>query len=429
MTQEITRLNKEFMLSEMAENLVGSEIIKLANEVGVRIKNGEPIFNLTIGDFDPSIFPIPEALKDEIINAYHAKQTNYPAANGIVELRRAVSDFLFTRGGVKYSENQILIAGGGRPLIYAAYQAIIDPGDSVIFPVPSWNNTHYCHLSGAIQVPIETVAEDNFMLKAEALKPHIEQANLIALCSPLNPTGTTFSKEGLINICNVILQENKRRNGAKKPVYLLFDQIYWQLTFGDTVHHNPVELVPEMKDYTVFIDGMSKAFAATGVRIGWGFGPQKIMDKMKAIVGHLGAWSPKAEQVAAGNFLKMDDAVDSYLNEFKLGIEQRLDGFFSGFKTLKSMGYRVDSIDPQAAMYLTVKLDLKGQRTADDIVLENTSDVTQYLLNEAKIALVPFYAFGAERNSPWYRLSIGTTSMNDIDRFFDNLKHALSKLS
>ncbi|MBL4754572.1 MAG: pyridoxal phosphate-dependent aminotransferase [Flavobacteriales bacterium] len=429
MAQEIANLNKEFLLSEMAENLVGSEIIKLANEVGAKIKNGESVFNLTIGDFDPSIFPIPEALKNEIIEAYRANQTNYPASNGIVELRKAVSDFLLARGGVTYNENQILIAGGGRPLIYAAFQAIIDPGDSVVFPVPSWNNNHYCHLSGALQVPIETVAEDHFMLKAEALKPHIERANLIALCSPLNPTGTTFSKEGLTDICNVIVQENKRRAGVQKPVYLLFDQIYWQLTFGDTVHHNPVELVPEMRDYTVFIDGMSKAFAATGVRIGWGFGPQKIIDKMKAIVGHIGAWSPKAEQVAAGNFLREDESVNSYLKEFKLRIEQRLDGFFKGFKELKSMGYQVDAIDPQAAMYLTVKIDLKGQKTEDGTVLENTSDVTRYLLDEAKIALVPFHAFGAEPKSPWYRLSIGTTSMNDIDRFFDNLKDALAKLS
>ena len=174
---------------------------------------------------------------------------------------------------------------------------------------------------------------------------------------------------------------------------------------------------------------MSKAFAATGVRIGWGFGPQKIIDKMKAIVGHIGAWSPKAEQVAAGNFLREDESVNSYLKEFKLRIEQRLDGFFKGFKELKSMGYQVDAIDPQAAMYLTVKIDLKGQKTEDGTVLENTSDVTRYLLDEAKIALVPFHAFGAEPKSPWYRLSIGTTSMNDIDRFFDNLKDALAKLS
>ncbi|MBL4735327.1 MAG: aminotransferase class I/II-fold pyridoxal phosphate-dependent enzyme [Flavobacteriales bacterium] len=413
----------------MAENLVGSEIIKLANEVNERIRSGEHIFNLTIGDFDPSIFPIPEVLKDEIIKAYNDGQTNYPTSNGIVELRRAVSDFLFSRGNIEYDEDQILIAGGGRPLIYAAYQAIIDPGDSVIYPVPSWNNNHYSYIAGAKTIQIETTPENNFMLQAEDLKRHIDRVNLVALCSPLNPTGTSFDKEGLQAICEVIIEENKRREGIDKPVYLLYDQIYWQLTFGKTIHYNPVELVPEMKEYTVFIDGMTKAFATTGVRIGWGFGPQKIIDKMKALIGHIGAWSPKAEQVAAAIFLKNDKAVDQYLHGFRQRVEQRLNGFYDGFKTLKSMGFNVDAVSPQGAIYLTVKIDVKGMKTSGGMELTSTKDVTQYILNEAKIALVPFYAFGAERSSSWYRLSIGTASMNDIDRFFDNLRDALSKLS
>jgi len=428
-TNGIANIKKGLILSEMAENLVGSEIIKLANEVNERIRSGEHIFNLTIGDFDPSIFPIPEVLKDEIIKAYNDGQTNYPTSNGIVELRRAVSDFLFTRGNIEYSESQILIAGGGRPLIYAAYQAIIDPGDSVIYPVPSWNNNHYSYIAGAKTIPIETTPENNFMLQAEDLKRHIDRVNLVALCSPLNPTGTSFDKEGLQGICEVIIEENKRREDIDKPVYLLYDQIYWQLTFGKTTHYNPVELVPEMKEYTVFIDGMTKAFATTGVRIGWGFGPQKIIDKMKALIGHIGAWSPKAEQVAAAIFLKNDKAVDQYLNGFRQRVEQRLNGFYDGFKTLKSMGFNVDAVSPQGAIYLTVKIDVKGMKTSGGMELTSTKDVTQYILNEAKIALVPFYAFGAERSSSWYRLSIGTASMNDIDRFFDNLRDALSKLS
>jgi len=429
MGNEAFSLDKDLKLSEMAENLVPSEIIKLASEVNEKIRNGEHIFNLTIGDFDPSIFPIPELLKEQIIGAYESGQTNYPTSNGMVELRRAVSGYLSTYGGIEYTENQILIAGGGRPLIYAAYQAVIDPGDSVIFPVPSWNNNHYSHISGAKQIPILTEPENNFMLRPEDLKSHIEEASLVALCSPLNPTGTTFSKEGLKAICEIIVEENIRREGDKKPVYLLYDQIYWQLTFGDTVHYNPVGLVPAMKDYAICIDGMSKAFAATGVRIGWGFGPQKIINKMKAIISHLGAWSPKAEQIAAAEFLNMNEEVQTYLGEFKNRIEDRLHGFFKGFKTLKSLGYDVDAISPQAAMYLTVKIDLRGMRTKDGTELTSIEDVSHFLLNQAKVALVPFYAFGTDHNSPWYRLSIGTASMSDIDRFFENLQRALSELS
>lgn len=416
-------------ISEMAEGLVGSEIIKLANEINEKVRSGEQIYNLTIGDFNPEIFPIPEDFKNEIKLAYENGKTNYPAANGIIELRRAVSDLLFTHGGLEYGENEILIAGGGRPLIYAIYQALLDPGDTVIFPVPSWNNNHYCHLCGAVPLPIHTCAETNFMLAAEDIQPHIEKTSLISLCSPLNPTGTTFSKEGLEGICDLIVNENKQRDGNKKPVYLLYDQIYWQLTFGDTVHYNPVNLRPEMRNYTIFVDGMSKAYAATGVRVGWGFGPEKVINKMRAIIGHLGAWAPKAEQVAAANFLKKDEVVDSFLEDFKHRIEQRLSAFYKGFKTLKSLGHNVDAIAPQAALYLTVKIDIQGLRTKEGKVLENTADITRYLLDEAKIALVPFYAFGTDESSRWYRLSVGTTAMQELESFFDSLQNAITKLS
>ena len=193
-------------VSEMAENLVGSEIIKLAGEVKEKIKQGEKIYNLTIGDFNPKIFPIPAELKNEIIKAYQNDETNYPAANGILELRESVSHYLHTREGLEYEADQILISGGARPLIYATYQTILDPGDTVLFPVPSWNNNHYSHLTRTKSIVVETKEENNFMTTAAELKPYISEANLIAVCSPLNPTGTTFTESDLEGICDLILK-------------------------------------------------------------------------------------------------------------------------------------------------------------------------------------------------------------------------------
>jgi len=416
-------------ISAMADGLIGSEIIKLANDVSDRISRGNQIYNLTIGDFNPEIFPIPEELKNQIIQAYTEGQTNYPAANGIVELRRAVSKYLSKRGGIEYGEDQVLIAGGGRPLIYGAFQVILDPGDVVVFPTPSWNNNHYCHIVGAKPLQIETSAENNFMPTAAEIRPYIKEANLIALCSPLNPTGTTFSKKGLTEICDLVLEENAKRGPSKKPVYILFDQIYWQLTFGETEHYSPVLLRPEIKDFVVFIDGMSKAFSGTGIRVGWGFGPSHIINKMKSILSHLGAWAPKAEQVATAKFLTQDVQVDEFMEDFKSRIQKRLIAFYNGFKTLKSMGHNVDAIAPQAAMYLTVKIDIKGCRTKEGLTLNSTEDITRFLLEKANIALVPFYAFGADKESTWYRLSVGTASMKDIDGFFDSLRNVLSQIS
>ena len=217
----------ELKVSEMAENLVGSEIIKIAGEIRNKISQGEKIQNLTIGDFDPNIFPIPKKFQELIIKAYKNGETNYPPANGIPELRESVSHFLNSRENLNYSPDDILISGGGRPLIYATYQALIDPGDTVLFPVPSWNNNHYSHLSGAKKVAIKTKPENNFMPSAADFEPYIKEANLIAICSPLNPTGTVFSKDQLQEICDLVLQENRRRGENEKPLYLLFDQIYW----------------------------------------------------------------------------------------------------------------------------------------------------------------------------------------------------------
>jgi aspartate aminotransferase len=415
-------------VSEMAEKLVGSEIIKLAGEVKEKIKQGEKIYNLTIGDFNPKIFPIPTELKQEIIAAYQNDETNYPPANGVLELRESVSTYLHTRAGLEYDADQVLISGGARPLIYATFQTILDPDDTVIFPVPSWNNNHYSHLTRAKQILIEATAENNFMPTAADLKPHISEANLIALCSPLNPTGTVFTETGLAEICDLILEENKKRGDTKKPVYLMFDQIYWQLTHGETRHFDPVSINSDMKNYTIYIDGISKAFAATGVRVGWAFGPQKLINKMKAILSHVGAWSPKAEQVATAKYLDQDDATDDYLFKINGEISKRLNAFHEGFTILKKDGFQLDSIPPQAAMYLTVKFDLAGKTTADGKLLESTPDVTKYLLDEAGLAIVPFYAFGASKKSTWYRLSVGTSVYEEIDELFVRLKAALSKL-
>lgn len=429
MEQTLKQAAKNQQVSVMAENLIGSEIIKLAGEVKEKIAQGEKIYNLTIGDFDPKIFPIPNELKNEIIQAYNDGQTNYPAANGVESLRKEVANFLEKKQGLTYDANAILISGGARPLIYAVYQTIIDANDKVLFPVPSWNNNHYCHLSSAQQMVVETKPENDFMPTAAELKPFISEANLIALCSPLNPTGTTFTKEGLSEICELILEENKKRGASEKPLYLLFDQIYWVLTHGETKHFDPVSLFPEMRNYTIYIDGISKSFAATGVRVGWAFGPQKVIDKMRAILSHVGAWSPKAEQEATAKFLKNDVAVNTYLVTFKNRINKRLVGFYEGMQTLKAKGYDVDAIPPQAAIYLTVKFDLVGKTGAEGKLLATTADVTAYLLNEAKLAIVPFYAFGTSTNSPWYRLSVGTAHSNEIKALFSQLDIALAKLS
>ncbi len=428
-TDKLQITDRSLKVSKMAETLIASEIIKLAGEINEKMKQGEQIYNLTIGDFNPNIFPIPRELEEEIIKAYNNHETNYPPADGLLETRKAVSKFLKDKEGIDYNPaSEVLIAAGARPLIYAAYQTIVQQGDTVVFPVPSWNNNHYSHLSHANKIEIKTKPENLFMPTAAELKKHLKGANLIALCSPLNPTGTTFSKKDLTEICRLIIEENNSRGENERPLYLMYDQIYWVLTYGKTEHYNPVALIPEMKNYTIFIDGLSKAFAATGVRVGWAAGPARVIGKMKSILSHLGAWAPKAEQAATAKYLDRTADVDNYLMKFKKEIQARLEGFYNGFLSLKSDGYKVDAIAPQAAIYLTVQFNLHGKIKEDGSVLDTTKDITKYLLEEAHVAIVPFYAFGDDQNSTWYRLSVGTCRLDEVENVIENLRNALRKL-
>ena len=416
-------------LSDLAETLIASEIVRLGATIKEKIRSGEHIYNYTIGDFDSSEFPIPQLLQDEIINAYKDGKTTYPAAEGELVLRKAVADFTAKNQGVNYTPQEILISAGGRPLIYSVYRTIVDDGDKVIYPVPSWNNNHYIHFTHGEHVVIESTRENNFMPTAAQIAPHIKGATMLALCSPLNPTGTTFNKEELEAICDLVIAENKQRKEAEKKLYLMYDQIYWTLTFGDTKHYNPVALRPEMKAYTIFIDGISKAFAATGVRVGWAMGPQEIIVKMRSLNSHIGSWAPMGEQHAVAKFLEQDNAVQEYLVHFKKEVDFRLRKIYEGFKQLKEEGFAVDAIVPQAAIYLTVQINLVGKKTAEGKLLNEQAEVTEYILSDAKLALVPFGAFGAGKESNWYRISVGCCKKEEIDTVLKQLKESLKKLN
>jgi aspartate aminotransferase len=424
-----TATNMQPKLSQLSETLIGSEIVRLGNEISQRIKAGERIFNYTIGDFNPAIFPIPKALEDCIVEAYKNHFTNYPVADGEMDLRKAVAAFILQRQDIEFAANEILIGAGGRPLIYALYRAICDKGDKVIYPVPSWNNNHYVHFNQAEHVIIETKPESNFLPTAADIAPHIKGATLLSLCSPLNPTGTAFDAEELGKICDLVIEENKHRGFYDKKLYLMYDQMYWTLTFGATQHVNPVSLRPQMKDYTIFIDGISKAFAATGVRVGWAMGPAHVMAKMKAINSHVGAWAPMAEQKAVAKYLLQTANIDQHLQHFKSEVDERLTNIYNGFQALKQKGFAVDAIAPQAAIYLTIRMQLAGKKAKNGTHLTTQEDVTKYILDEAKLAVVPFYAFGAPHSSDWYRLSVGTCKKEEIPEMLEMLEKALLALS
>ncbi|MEO7965875.1 MAG: aminotransferase class I/II-fold pyridoxal phosphate-dependent enzyme [Gemmatimonadaceae bacterium] len=408
--------------------LEGSAILKVAAEIRQRVAAGEKICNLTVGDFDPRQFRIPRFLEDGIIAALQHGETNYPPSPGLPALRDAVVSYYERSLGLRYPVESVLVTSGSRPGVYGTYCTLVDPGDRVVYPAPSWNNNYYCHMVGAVADAVITTPEDRFMPSAESLAPHLRGARMLALNSPLNPCGTAFSAESLGAICDLVLEENARRSRNERPLYVLYDQVYWQLTFGNTVHVDPVSLRPEMARYTIYIDGISKAFAATGVRVGWVVGPVDVISAMNNFLGHVGTWAPRAEQVATAQLLLNEEVISSYRLELIAGVQQRLDALYEAISALRDAGHAVDAIAPQGAIYLSARFNLYGKRTPQGEVLNTSEEIRSWLLREAGLAVVPFHAFGAEGETGWARLSVGAASMAEIEMSLPRLAEGLAAL-
>ena len=415
-------------VSPMAAGLIGSEILKIAADIRAMIAEGKKICNLTVGDFNSSYFPIPEYLKDEIEAALAKGETNYPPSDGILTLRKAVQEFYRKRLGLDYPIESFIITGGARPVIYGVYSAVVAPGDTVVYPVPSWNNNHYCNLIGAIAKPIASSAEDAFLPTRKKLEGKLSGVRLLSLCSPLNPTGTAFTKEALEGICDLVLEENAKRSPSERPLFLMYDQVYWMLTFGGTEHYNPVSLRPEMAKYTIFVDGISKAFASTGLRVGWAVAPPDIAAAMSNILGHVGAWAPRPEQVATANLLNNDVVVDAYQSKMHADVEERLDALYEEIISLRDSGYPVDAITPMGAIYLTARFNFIGKTTPNGYVLSTNEDIRKYLLYSADLAIVAFQAFDLREDTGWFRLSVGAVSMEEINSIMPKVKAAMDAL-
>ncbi|MSP92455.1 MAG: aminotransferase class I/II-fold pyridoxal phosphate-dependent enzyme [Myxococcales bacterium] len=412
----------------MARQLEGSSILAIAAQVRTLVGQGHQVTNLTIGDFDPKQYPLPVELIEGTAAALRAGQTNYPPASGIPELRAAVRHFFRQRAGIEVTDDRVLIGGGARPLLYATFRALVNPGDTVVYGVPSWNNNHYAHLVGARPIEVEVGPEDNFFPSVACLQRHLRGAALLVINSPLNPSGTCIERAALAGLCDAIVTENEvRKAEGRRPVFLCYDQIYWMLTLGDVVHVDPIALNPQMADYTVYIDGISKAFAATGLRVGWSIGPALVIDAMSKILGHVGAWAPKAEQFATAQLLVDDGAVNAYATFIRGAAGDRLQRLHAGLSALGARGWPVRALAPQGSIYLSAEFALRGWH-AGGRVLETPRDVRMFLLEQAGLAMVPFEAFGARHTPDWYRCSIGAVSVADIDALLVRLEAALGGL-
>ena len=186
------------------------------------------------------------------------------------QLRAAVAAYASRVWNVPFGPANAIIGGGARPMIFATYKALINPGEKVVYPVPSWNNHYYSTITDANAVQIETKPENGFMPTLAELKPHLHDARLLVLNTPSNPTGTVIDPEMFREITQGIVDENNRRAEQDQPrLFLLMDMVYHALVFGNHRHVHPLEMVPEAAPWVISLDAVSKGFCGTGVRVGW----------------------------------------------------------------------------------------------------------------------------------------------------------------
>ena len=403
--------------SEMALGMERSRILSIAAEVKTMIAEGKQVTPFTIGDFSPAHFEIPSRFNELMHEAIDQGQTNYPPAAGLPELRSALAGWMKYRFRLDVGAEGIIVGSGARPMLYAALRLFLDVGDGLAHGVPAWNNHYYVHLNNAVDIPLQGTVESRFLPTAAQLKERIEETKVLVLNSPLNPTGTCFMTEELEAICDVILEENNRRVG--KPVMLIYDQVYSTMTVAGVKHSHPVQLRPEMFDYTVTIDAVSKSLTGTGLRLGWMALPPALAAPVIALIGHMGAWPARPIQKAAAKLYSDPQSLDDYFDDLDKRIAARMDILRNRLAAMRPL---VDFVEPQGAIYLTTKFDLFRH-----LGVHTNEEIRQWLLDQAGVAVVPFQAFGMSEESGWFRISIGAVGCNDIEAAMDRLEAALKR--
>ncbi len=415
-------------LSDSVQGLHESGILKITRQVREMLAQGETVVNLTVGDFDPRYFPIPAELSTALQGAVARGETNYPNPEGLLVLRKAISDYVFRTAGVRYPVEAIVVCSGGRPVLYGAYRAVVNPGDKVLFSVPSWQNDSYSWLTGADSIAIESTAETGFQPTVEQFAPHLKHAAMICICSPGNPTGTVMTRDHLQEILEAVVAENRtRESDGRRPVFILHDQMYGSLVSAGQEHVYPAALVPECARYLISADGVSKAYAGTGLRLGWMLVAPTVGKRIRDLLSHAGAWAPRAEQVAVAEFLNDADAVARFRIEMDGRLAERLQAMRRGFEELKSAGYPVDSINPQGAIYFSAQFRLHGKSVGGKKLVTD-EDIRSALLSRAGAAVVSFQAFGVPGDTGWFRLSAGAVSMDEIEALFPRIQTLLDDL-
>lgn len=396
------------MLSDRAGKIKPSPTLAIDSKAKSMKASGVDVISFGVGEPD---FDTPEHIKEAAAKAMKDGFTKYTAVGGIDPLKDAIIDKLKKDNGLSYKREEIIVSSGAKHSLYNVAQALYGPGDEVIIPSPYWvSYPDQVILNDATPVFVRTYETDSFMVRPEALEEKITvKTKALILNSPSNPTGMVYDRKALEKIAELALRYN---------FYIVSDEIYEKLIYGDAGHISIASLGDEVKKKTIVINGLSKSHAMTGWRIGYAAGPANIVKAMTNIQSQSTSNPTSIAQKAAIEALRgPQDFIGTMRSEFdrrRLYLVQEL-------KKIDGM----TCIMPEGAFYAFPNTSALYGKKFGDREISSSADLALYLLDEANVALVHGSAFGDDN---YVRLSYAT-SLDDIKRGVVRIKEALGKLS
>lgn len=371
---------------------------------------GKDVISLSVGEPD---FDTPQNIKDAAVAAIARGETKYTPVAGIPELRKAIADKFKRENGLDYKPEQVIVGTGGKQILFNAFMATINPGDEVVIPAPFWvSYPEMIALCGGTPVYVETTLENNFKLTAEQLDKAITpKTKWFMFNSPSNPSGAAYSRQELKALTDVLM---------KHPhVWVLTDDMYEHLVFGDFVYYTPAQVEPALYERTLTMNGVSKAYAMTGWRIGYAAGPLPLIKAMDMIQGQQTSGACSVAQWAAVEAL---NGPQDFITESKKAFEERRDLVVS----MLNQASGLVCPKPEGAFYVYPSCAaLIGKTAPSGKVIESDEDFVMELLATEGVATVHGSSFGL---GPNFRVSYATSNAkleeacSRIQRFCASLK-------
>lgn len=395
-------------VSKRIERVIASQTMKISAKAIELRAEGKDVINLSVGEPD---FPTPENIKNAAIKAIGDNHTTYTINAGIKELRNAIAAKLKNDNGLDYSLEEIIVSNGAKHSLFNVIQVLVNPGDEVIVPAPYWvSYPNMVALADGIPVVIDTTEATEFKITPEQLEEAVSsKTKALILCNPSNPTGSAYSKKELTALIEVVKNHD---------FYIISDEIYEKLVYDNFSFMSFGTLAPELRKRTIIVNGVSKAYAMTGWRIGYTAAEKEIIAGINKIQSHSTSNASSISQYAA---LEALTGPQEEVEKMKVEFEKRRDFFHKEINSIEG----IVCPKPEGAFYLFPNISAYFNKSNGSRTIKDSFDLAMYLIDEALTACVPGSAFGAEG---YMRMSYAT-SMENLEKAVRRIKEALAKLN